>query len=187
MEKPIDIFKCSINVDQQLKDNIYNSMSYIDYNIKSNYKGINKNNYCDRLMKFIPKHKKLIYLMNECLLKQIQEKEDIFIDIFKEQIYLNKNYIDFLSIVEKYLIKLYVSQLNLFFFKVENESFFPSLLSNIEDFNQKENDENIIEEKEDEIFEYNIFGKITKSYLESLVLMMVKQKLLKNKKRIKLI
>ena len=169
MENPIDIFKCSLNVDQQLRDNIYNSMSYIDYNIKSNYKGINKNNYCNKLMEFIPKHKKLIYLMNECLLKQIKENEDIFINIFKEQIYLKKNYIDFLSIVEKYLIKKYVSQLNLFFFKAESESFFPSLLSNIEDFKQKEIDENKIKEKEDEIFEYNIFGKITKSYLESLV------------------
>ena len=169
MEKPIDIFKCSINVEQQLKDNIYNSMSYINYNIKSNYKGINKNNYCDKLMKFIPNQKNLICQMNECLIKQIQEKKDIFIDIFKEPIFLNKNYIDFLSIVEKYLIKLYVSQLNLFFFKVESESFFASLLSNLEDMNQKEKDENIIKEKEDEIFEYNIFGKITKSYLESLV------------------
>ena len=169
MEKPIDIFKSSINVDQQLRDNIYNSMSYIDYNIKSNYKGINKKNYCNKLMEFIPKHKKLIYLINECLLKQIKEKDDIFVDIFKEKIYLNKNYIDFLSIVKKYLIKLYVSQLNLFFFKVENESFFSSLLSNIEDLKQKEKNENIINEKEDEIFEYNIFGKITKSYLESLV------------------
>ena len=169
MEKPIDLFKYSINVDQQLRDNIYNSMSYLDYNIKSNYKDINKSNYCEKLMEFIPKHSKLIYLMNECLLKQIQEKEDIFINIFKDQIYLNKNYIDFLSIVEKYLIKLYVSQLNLFFFKLESESFFPSLLSNIEDLKQKEDDGNIIKEKEDEIFEYNIFGKITKSYLESLV------------------
>ena len=180
--KRAELFKTLINPDEELASNIYKSISYMQYNIAAPYKGLSKENYVDKLMAFICNNKRLRDLMNETLFKQSFEGNvDIFSKIFKEKDLFTGEEIEIISIIKKYLSKLYTKQLSLMFFKAEKDQFFSSLLSNELEKklwpkkDDKKKDTNIEEEEEinlkkEEIYEdKTIIEKIAKSYLETMV------------------
>ena len=178
-----ELFKALINPDEELMNNIFNSISYMQYNIAAPYKGLNGDNYVDNLSAFISNNKRLRNLINETIFKKSFEgNEDIIMKIFKDSKSFTGGEIEILSVIKNYLSSLYIKQLNLLFFKAEKDQFFSSLLSNnIEkkiwprknDKNEINNDQEIEEEinlKKEEIYEdKTVVEKIAKYYLETIV------------------
>ena len=135
-----DLLKKCYNLDELLYKNILENISYIQYNILSPYKGINQNNYITKLTDFIANNNKLLSMMNECILNQLQKEEDIFCEIFKKENKYQENYIDIFPIIQNNLYEIYITKYNLLFFLAEKDQLFSSLLSNEE--NQNEDHEN---------------------------------------------
>ena len=69
--------------------------------------------------------------MNETLFNQsFQEDKDIITTIFKTDNLITGEEIEILSVIKKYLTKIYTNQLSLMYFKAEKDQFFSSLLTN---------------------------------------------------------
>ena len=132
------------NLDNELKQNIYNSITYIKYNILSIIDNLNKNNYINEMSKFIvdDKSKNIRTLINNCIKNQLIKEEKIIEKLFEKNEDIKKenseNFgekliceldIDFISTINKYLIKFYRDQLNQFYFIAEKSNIFSSLLS----------------------------------------------------------
>ena len=126
-----ELFKIFVNPDEELSMSIFTSISYMKYNIVSPYKGLTEQNYVDKLIELISSNKRLRDLMNETIFSQsFKVDEDIIPKIFKEKDSLTGEEIEILSIVKKYLSRIYTTQLSLMFFKAEKDQFFSTLLSN---------------------------------------------------------
>ena len=155
-----DLFKNCLNTDDELRLNIFTSISYMKYTINGTYKELNKDNYVEKLIEFITNHKRLRFLINECLFREIlvKKNEDIISKCFKEKNLFSGDEIDLLSLIKKYILKIYLSNLNLFFFKAEKAQFFSSLLTNeIDDGLWKdENEDKTIIEKNAKLFLDNL-------------------------------
>ena len=67
---PRDLLENCLNLDEELKNNIYITLSYMNYNIYSEVYNLNKRTYINELMKYISKEKDLRYLINEFLFKR---------------------------------------------------------------------------------------------------------------------
>ena len=131
-----------LDLDLELKQNIYNSLTYIKYEKISDK--LNKDNYIDELITFIrhDNNKNIRKLINDCIKDKLLNKEKILEKLFeenkKEEVEKNTKDeikelisdfdIDMLSIIKKFLTKLYQSQLNIFYFNAENDNFFSPLL-----------------------------------------------------------
>ena len=126
-----DLINSCINVDKELQSNIFTTISYMKYNIFSPYKGINEQNYINRLMELISKHKMIRDLLNDYLLKQIvYNNEDLIQKIFKDKKAFLGDEIDILSFIKENILKIYKINLNVLFFRLEKDQFFSSLLTN---------------------------------------------------------
>ena len=154
------LFKNCLNADKELILNIFTTISYMKYTINGVYKELNKDNYVEKLIDFITKNKRLRLLINECLFRQLlnDKGEDVISKCFKQKNVFFGDEIDLLSIIKKYLLKEYLSNLNLFFFKAEKDQFFSTLLSN-------EIDEGLWK---DENADKTIIEKNAKIYLDNL-------------------
>ena len=138
----IDLLNTFINTNELLCLNILKSISYMKYNIISEYKGINKENYINKLIEYVINNSKHINEINLVITKHIfNDKEDIINTLFNKENIIKENDIDILSVIQKYLLSLYISKLNIFFIKAENDHFFSSLLTN-ELNNQKDEKDN---------------------------------------------
>ena len=172
-----ELFKALVNPDEELCSSIFTTISYMNYNIIAPYKGLNGDNYVDLLIKFIYNNKRLRDLINECIFsKSLNKEEDIINKIFKDKNSFDEKGIEIISVIKKYLSKLYTSQLNLLYFKSEKEQFFSSLLSNslnqaiwqCEKTNLENKGEKIIAKKEEISEDKTIVEKLAKSYLEDI-------------------
>ena len=165
-----DLFKIFVNPDEELSMSIFTSISYMKYNIVSPYKGLTEQNYVDKLIELISSNKRLRDLMNETIFSQsFKVDEDIIPKIFKEKDSLTGEEIEILSIVKKYLSRIYTTQLSLMFFKAEKDQFFSTLLSNNLErkiWPKKEEEINLI--KEDVYEDKTIIEKLAKLYLEKM-------------------
>ena len=128
-----EIFLKCLDVDRELLSNIYTSLNYINYDINSSVKNLNKNTYVNKFMYYIRHNAKVRKLINECIIRQIIKEEDIITKIFKKRDSITADDVDLPSIIMKYLSESYAHQLNLFIFKAEKDHFFSSLLSSEED------------------------------------------------------
>ena len=179
--KKNELFKYLINPDEELLSGIFQSISYMSYNILAPYKGLNQENYKMKIIELITTNKRLRNLINETLFRQsFQGNEDIFTKIFKDKDSYNEEDIEIISIIKRYLSNLYIKELSLFYFKAEKNQFFSSLLSNSLEQElwpnkniEKENDKNIEEDinlKKEEIYEDStIIEKLSKAYLEKVI------------------
>ena len=141
-----DIINSCINVDMELMSNVFTTISYMRYNIFSPYKGLNEENYINRLMELISNNKLIRDLLNDNLLKQIvNNEEDLIKNILKDKNVFRGDEIDILSLIKINILKIYKSNLNVLFFRLEKDQFFSSLLTNsVEgDLFQQENPNNV--------------------------------------------
>ena len=178
--KRTELFKIFVNPDEELSMSIFTSISYMNYNIVAPYKGLSKENYVDKLIDFISNNQRLRDLMNETIFNQsFQANKDIIPEIFKEKDSITGEEIEIISIIKKYLSKIYTSQLSSMFFKAEKDQFFSTLLSNNierkiwpskENENKKddEEEEEINLKKENNYEDKTIIEKLAKLYLEKM-------------------
>ena len=173
--KQSDLFKTLVNVDEELCCNIFTTTSYMRYNVISTYKGLNKENYADTLIQFIYNNKRLRKLINECLFKQtLNNNSDLISKVFKEKNMVRSEDIEIISVIKRYLSKVYTSQLSLLYFRAEKEQFFSSLISAAleqEIWGCKINEDGkiIFNDKIDDFEDKTIIEKIARSYLDKLV------------------
>ena len=133
-----DLLEKCLNLDEELKNNIYLTLSYMDYNISSEVNNLNEGTYINELMNYISKEEKFRKLINECLLKEVNNDSDDFIKkIFQQKGAVNQGDIDIISIIHKNLSKFYIKLLNVLYFKAEKAHFFSSLLSFYAEFKNK--------------------------------------------------
>ena len=127
-----NLFRVGIDFDKELISNLFISTSYMKYTIANPYKSIDRDNYIDKLIEFVSNNKRLKFLINECLLRQLStnNKKNYIIEMLKQKNLLRGDEIDLLSVIKKYLLKIYASNLNLLFFKAEKDQFFSCLLTN---------------------------------------------------------
>jgi hypothetical protein len=136
------------------------------YNILSEYKGINKENYVNKLIEFITKNSKYINEINQVIIRQMfNDNEDVISTLFNKENIIKENDVDIISVIQKYLSSLYISKLNIFFFKAENDHYFSSLLGNQLDESQKVE----IKDENDNI-KLVFIERIKQLYLDSLTL-----------------
>ena len=125
------LFNACINSEKEFIHNLFMSTSYMNYKIANPFKGIDKDNYINKLIEFISKNKRIQNLLNECLMRQLSnDKSNVIIEMFKQKNILRGDEIDILSVVKKYLLKIYSSNLTLLLFKIEKDQFFSCLLTN---------------------------------------------------------
>ena len=173
-----ELFNALVNPDEELCSSIFHTISYMNYNIIAPYKGLNGDNYVELIIKFIYNNKRLRDLINECIFsKSLNKEEDIMTKIFQDKNSFDEKGIEIISVIKKYLSKLYTSQLNLLYFKAEKEQFFSSLLSNslnqkiwqCEKTNLDNKGEKISATKEEISEDKTIVEKLAKSYLEDII------------------
>ena len=85
----------------------------------------------------------------------LNSSSDIIPEIFKEKDSITGEEIEIISIIKKYLSKIYTSQLSSMFFKAEKDQFFSTLLSNNIERKIWQSKENEIK-KDDEEEEINL-------------------------------
>ena len=179
-----DLYNKVINPEEQLSSNLFKILSYMKYNIITSYKRISNDNYVDKLIEFISSNKRLRNLINETIFNQSFQKDgaDIIGKIFKDKKSITGKEIEILTVIKEFLVKQYLSQLSLMYFKAEKDQFFSTLLSNSidkklwsvkEENNEIKNNNEIEEEmnlkKDENNLDKTITEKIAKLYLANLV------------------
>jgi len=133
------IFETFLNLDKELDNNIYSSLSFLKYNICFPFESISKINYKENLIKLIKNDKDIRKNINYYINKQLLEYKK-YVNTFdngegnRVQIEIYEKDIDIISIIKNYLSNLYKTHLARIIFKMEKVSYFSSLLL----FNQKE-------------------------------------------------
>ena len=119
-----DLFKTFLNLDKELTNNIYLTLSYMDYNIYSEVYNLNEGTYINQLIDYIYKDQNLRNLINECLLKEIDDNKDFIKQIFKKKDAVYQNDIDKKAIIQTNLSKFYMKLLNIFIIDQKKTIFF---------------------------------------------------------------
>ena len=147
----LELYEKCLNLDNELRKNIYSSFSYINYKISSSLGELNKKTYVNKLINLIQNDNELRNQINECLKKKMSTEENIIFNILQSENSITTNDIDMISVIQRYLSNSYAKLLNKFYYKAEKEQFFSSLLSVIEiiKMEKKLQNEIIIEEEDD--------------------------------------
>ena len=128
------------------------------------------------MIEFVCNNKRLRHLINECFFRNLIN-EDIIPKIFKEKNIFNGDEIEIISVIKRYLSRIYASQLGSLYFKAEKDQLFSTLISNSlnqeiwpkKKIKDKEEKEINLDNQNDEIYEdKSLIEKITKNYLENL-------------------
>ena len=133
-----DMLKKCLNEDEELTKNIYQSLFYMKYNIKSSVGELNQDTYINKLINYIENNKFIRNLINEYIMKSIDFKGDLLGSLFKTDKIFEERDIDIINVVKKFLSLLYKKQLSLLIFKAEKDFIFSSLLT----FNENEKNDN---------------------------------------------
>ena len=196
-----ELFENCLNLDEELKNNIYSTLSYMDYNISSEVCNLNEETYINELMDFISNEEDLRTLINNSLLNEVTEKEDTIKKIFQEKDAVSQGDIDIISIIQRNLSKRYTKLLNIFYYRAERDHFFSSLLSSyaenknkmdtnsydqsdteIKNITEKNNE---LEDRKNSTLKKNIIEETKKLYLKKMKfndgLLRVEEKMRKNK------
>ena len=171
-----ELFMKCINFNEALRENIYICLSYMKYNFSSKLGDLNEDTYVNKLIDYIENDKQLKNNINICIANQMDKEEDIIFTVFKAENSVNKDDIDMISIIQRYLSDLYLKKLNLIYFKAEQDQFFSSLLSTeeINEMNRKKKENKILnkiedEDEDDEDVNKNINKKIIDKNEENII------------------
>ena len=159
----LDIYENFLNFADELKNNIYPTLSYMKLNIPFSFGEINEENYKDKLINYLSRDEDIKKKFNECLRKQIGQKDDNK-DLIKEMFKINgkikANDKDLVWIIHEDLCNEYIDYLAQFYFEAEKDNFFATILSMEEE--KKINNETISEDLK------NIYEIIKQRYLSEL-------------------
>ena len=146
-----------LNLDQELIGNIYQTITYIKYHIKSLIESLNEDNYTNKMISLIERNQNIRNLINNFINNKLISENKIIEKIFEEKNknngerddidFISKYDIDILNVIKKYLFQLYISQLNQFYFSAENYNFLSSLLF----FDSQEENKNILNAIEEDM------------------------------------
>ena len=174
-KKGSELYELFLDLDSELKENIYTSLSYMKYNCSSTLGELNEKTYVNKLIEFIKSNEKLVKDINKCLKKQLNNEEDVISKIFKSEFTINHNDIDMISVIQRYLSECYTRKLSSLYYKLEQNQFFSTLLSakelnkKIIKNNEKENNNEIKNEVEKENnFANEIIERTREEYLNNL-------------------
>ena len=82
----LELYEKCLNLDLELRKNIYSSFSYIKYNISSSLGSLNKKTYVNKLINLIENDNKLRDQINECLKKKYLLKKISYLKFFNLKI-----------------------------------------------------------------------------------------------------
>ena len=153
------------NFEERLNKDIYETFSYMEYNIPYSFNNIKKDNYVTKLSNLIQndfvlkEDNKVVFSLkkkiNEILIQQMEKDKNIIINALNTKNLIEFHDIDMISSIQRYLTRIYISLLNNFYYKAEKDQFFSTLLSinKIKEDNKGEMNE--IKDEEDENKEKN--------------------------------
>ena len=147
-----ELIKKWIKYNLIINKNIYETLSYMDYNIECEYQGISKKNYSKKIIKFIQNNKDINEKINKLIVQQMEKDENLISNSLKKKDLVTIYDIDFISCIQIYLSEKYADYFNNFYYNAEKEQFISSLIS-IEE--QKKKNKNQINDLNDEDFEKN--------------------------------
>ena len=160
-----------IDYNKLIDRNIFQTLSYFEYDIPYQFKKIHKNNYAEEIAKMIIDNKNLKSKINEVIITQMAKDENIIYNCLNKKNLISIGDISILSCIRKYLKEIYIKQFNTFYYKAEREQFFSSLLSintiniNVDKLFNKEINE-IKEENENFEIQKKIIINIVDIYLD---------------------
>ena len=148
----LELYKNCLDLDIELRENIYTTLSYIKYKISSSLGKLNKESYANNLISLIQNDNELRDEINKCLEKKMSTEENIILKILESENSITSDDIDMINVIRRHLSNSYSKILNNFYYKLEKEQYFSSLLSLKELINiEKKESLNIIQlEEEDE-------------------------------------
>ena len=145
------LFKKCIDFDQRLKENIYTAFSYIKFDIPYGIGELNEDNYIKKLIELIQSDTKLRDKINKIIIKQMEKGENLIEKALKTKNLVRKSDIDIISSIQRYLNEHYSHLVNNFYYLVEQDQFFSTLLSvKTPKMKVQKEEKDIIEEEEDD-------------------------------------
>ena len=145
-----ELFCKCLDIDKEFMDNIYDIFSYFNYNFTIEIEGIDKNNYPKKVINFLKNNKELTKLLIKCILKKPIDNIDIGNILKKNEIFTSKD-IGIVSVVQKYLSKLFIDNLIKLIFELEKDNFLSPFIFNNHKGVQEIKGENEIKKEENEI------------------------------------
>ena len=136
--KTNEAFTKCLDLEDELSKNIYTSFLYMKYNITSSIGELNKETYINKLIAQFEYNKTLRKYINENIVKELSNESNYMDKILKNQNSFTENDIDVISVIKSYMSSLYSKKLNLLYFKLEKDHYFPALLSYYEIYNKPE-------------------------------------------------
>ena len=143
--KSEDLLENYLNLEEELKKNVYKTITHMKYNISLSVKELNKDKYIEKMNNFLQndENRAIRKLINNCIKKELiknnsiglfykhkitneKEKEE---NKGKFKLNISKYDIDILGLIKKYLSSIYKSFFNRFFFLSENDNFLSVILS----------------------------------------------------------
>ena len=137
-----DLIDNCIDFNNEIKNNIFKTITYMKYNIFFSLGDLNKDNYTEKLKSFIQNDKNKIIrkLINNCIKKRLI-KNNVIENIYEQKadsdkvennseliLTVSQYDLDIIGLIKKYILKLYVSSFGYFIFLAENDNFFSSIL-----------------------------------------------------------
>ena len=145
-----EIIKKWINYNTIVNNKIYETLSYMDFNILCEYKKITKKDYTKRIIKILEKNDNLKEKIEKLIVQQLEKDEYLISNSFKKKDLVTIYDIDFISCIQLYLSERFYQIFNNIYYKAEKEQLFSTLIS-IEASKEKEQNKiNIVNEEDDE-------------------------------------
>ena len=136
--KSNELFTKCLKLDTEFIKNIYNTFSYFNYNINNAIKGVDNNNYPNKVMNFLENNKEFTQALINCILKKPAEKIDIG-EVLKHHEFFTKEDICIVTVVKRYLSQLFTDNLTKLIFKCEKDNFLSPFIYN--EINPIQNDQ----------------------------------------------
>ena len=127
--KSFELYDKCLDLDFELRNNIYTTLSYIKYKISSSFGDLNKETYIKKLVLLLQNDNELRKEINECLKKQMSTEENIILKILQTKNSISSDDIDMINVIRRHLSNSYSKLLNNFYYTIEKDQFFSSLLS----------------------------------------------------------
>ena len=170
-----DLLENYLDLEEELKNNVYKAITYMNYDISLSVKELNKDNYKVKMKNFLQNKENHIIrkLINNCIKreliknniiellykrkrdKELEQEGNIILQKkvackFFNELLISQYDLDILGLIKKYLSNIYSSYFTHFFFFAENDNFLSSILStSILEPNFMKDLNNIIENNDD--------------------------------------